>query len=250
MILSNANLCVVQIALRDKSDPVLHQVRVEPDGTTVASDGSSFMVVSPVLERPPALPDFDGEDEAQEQVVREEGIGLVPEVATQAKRDIPKGALGIELGFAVLTKCGEGRQASAELTTTNLNRNLKVEGKKAKRRFPEWRQPLREGRSGTGTDAHARRVCVNRKALIRLLNAIDSAAPDPENLVFIEIPEGDSTGMVLRARNVVTGQSVVGLAMSMNTRGEWLELSEWERGVFEENREPLKKRPKRKVIRR
>lgn len=250
MLLSRANLQVLDVVLRDKADLVLHQIRVEPDGSTVASDGHVLMAVSPVTERPPAFPEFPGEAEAENQIQTEGGIGINPEVTAKARRDIPRGALGLELGFAAITGCGPGRQNSVELTTTDLNRHLKVEGKKGKRAFYDWKTPLAEGRLGAATPegaqpggavgsrgvaggaGGARRVCVDRRALVKLLQAIDAAAPDPENAVFIEIPPGEGAGLVLRARNAATGQSVVGLAMSTNTRGEWLPLSEWEKAVF------------------
>jgi hypothetical protein len=232
MLLSRANLSVIDIALKDSTDPVLHQMHVEPDGSTVASDGSVLMAVSPVTERPAAMPEFSGEANAQKTLAAEGFLGVLPNVVSQARRDMPRGALGLELGFAALTGNQPGR-AGVELTTTDLNRNLKVEGRKAKRRFPEWRGVLREGRQGPGgTPQEVRRVAVDRKALVRLLRALDAAAPDPENVVFLEIPAGEGAGLVLRARNYQTGQSVVGLAMSINTRGEWLPLSPWEEGIF------------------
>jgi len=137
MLLSKANLVVVKVAGTDKKDPVLHQVHIEDDGTTVASDGSVMMAVEPLEAagrgRPAALPEFADEDE-----IPDGGVGVVPEVIIETIKNLPRGALGLELGFACVTKClsGEGEEdgdsggaRSIELTTTDLNKKLKVEGR-------------------------------------------------------------------------------------------------------------------------
>lgn len=233
MLLSRANLAVLDVAGRDPKDPVLNQVRIEADGSTVASDGAVLMAVSPVTGVPTAFPEFPGVGVAAGVVAAEGGLGLPPEIAAQCRRDMPRGALGLGLGFAAVTLVGAGPTGGVELTTTDLNRHLKVEGRKGRRAFPEWRATLAGARAPAGATGVAH-VAVDRKALVRLLHALDSAAPDPENVVFIEIPlvSGEAAGLVVRARNAATGQSVVGLAMSMNTSGRWLELSAWEAGVF------------------
>lgn len=230
MLLSRASLTAAEVAGRDPGDEVLHQLAVESDGTTAASDGRVLLAVGPVTERPRAFPDFPGEAGAEAEVRASGHAGIPPEVAARALRDMPRGALGLELGYAALTRCEPGR-GGVGLTTTNLNRNLTVDGMRSRKRFPEWRGVLAAGRRGEGP-GDTRRVCVDRRALVRLLRALDAAAPDPEACVFLEIPPGEAAGLVLRARNAVTGQAVVGLAMSVNTRGAWLPETAWEAGVF------------------
>jgi len=240
MILSKANLQVLDVASHNNKDADLHQVHVEPDGSSVGSDGKVLMAVEGMKDRPGTLPEFKGEEEAEGMLRKEGGVGLLPEVVHQARKDLPKGALAIELGYVAVTKVEEGRSGGVELTSTDLKKNLKVEGGKARRRFPEWGKVLREVRPGD-TDVH--RICVDRRSLMKLLKAFDLAAPDPEGALFLEIPTQGSGGLILRARNVVTGQAVVGMCLPLGTRGEWLEMSPWERGLFGDS----KKKPARRV---
>ncbi len=242
MILSRANLQVLDVASRDPKDRELYQVHVGRDGCTVASDGAVLMGVEGMSGRPSALPTFSGEQEAEAVVRREDGVGIPPAVAHQARRDLPKGALALELGFVALTKVEEGRGGGVELTSTDLTRHLKVEGRKARGRFPEWVKVLRQMRP-PGEAVH--RVCVDRRSLVRLLKAFDGAAPDPEGAIFLEVPVGGKGGVVLRARNVQTGQAVIGMCLPLGTRGEWLEMTAWERGVFGEKLKPVKRKRKK-----
>ncbi|MBW1779369.1 MAG: hypothetical protein JRL30_01395, partial [Deltaproteobacteria bacterium] len=102
MLLSKANLAPIKVAGADKRDQVLHQLRVEADGTTVASDGSAILAVEPIDDRPAAMPDFKTETD-----VGEDGAGIPPEIVTEALRNIPKGNLGLELGFVAVTGYNE-----------------------------------------------------------------------------------------------------------------------------------------------
>jgi len=221
MKLSKANLLARKVAGKDKSDPVLNQLWVEPDGTTVASNGNAMMAVEGVSKVPSTLPDF--EDEAD---VGADGCGLPVRLVDETLRNMPKGSLGLELGYAVVTGYDDGK-GSVKLTTTDLNLHRTVEGRLSRKRFPEWRGVLRNARKG---EAH--KVCVDRKALRGLLDAIDAACPDSENAVFIEYyPGATGGGMVLRAVSAETGQHVVGYMLPLDTEGAWLPLNPWERGV-------------------
>jgi len=226
MKFSRANLQVVRVVTRNKADTVLRQVRIDADGTTVASDGNAVMAVEPVSEdtirEESALPAF-----ASETDVPEDGVGLVPEVVTEAIRNLPKGNLALELGFVVLTDCSEKEQQVA-LTTTDLKMNKTVEGYMARKRFPEWRSILKRIKRRS-----TRKVCLHRKSLIRLLNAVDAACPAGEPLVFLEFSDTPETdGILLRAVAVETGQRVIGYLMPMDTGEDWLKLSPWEQSVF------------------
>ena len=218
MLLSKANLVTVKVAGTDKRDQVLHQMRVEPDGSTVASDGQAMLVVEPVSERPEAMPDFDDETD-----VGDGGAGFSPAVVNDALRNIPKGALGLELGFVAVTGLDE-EDGKVELTATDLNKNLKVEGPLARRRFPEWEGVLRRAKR-----ACSHKVCVDRRALIRLLQAMESACPNPDHSVFIEFGEEETDGFLLRSVGVETGQHAVGYMVPLDTGGEWLKMNAWER---------------------
>ena len=210
------------MAWKDKRDLELHQVRVEPDGSTVASDGNVMLAVSPVKGYPRGLPEMPDEKKV------EDGVGIPIEIVTEALKNIPKGSLGFELGYAVVTKCeGEGAAGTIELTTTDLNKRLKVEGPIARKLFPEWKGVMRKAK-----DRKARRIAVNRKSLIVLLEAMDVACPDPNGVVFMELSENEEVGILFRAEAADTKQRAVGYIMPLDTQGEWLKMSKWEKRLF------------------
>ena len=81
------------------------------------------------------------------------------------------------------------------------------------------------------------KICVDRRALRKLLDLMEVACPDTEHAVFLEISEssegeGGAEGVCLvRAASVVTGQHVVGYVRAIDTGGKWLQMDEWERKV-------------------
>ena len=77
------------------------------------------------------------------------------------------------------------------------------------------------------------KICVNRTRLIKLLGAIDKACPDPsgENPVFIELASGAGGEIIIRAKNMKTGQVAIGLMTQYE--GEWLKRTKWEKEVME-----------------
>lgn len=220
MKLSKANLQVVRVIGTDKSDEVLHQVRVDPDGTTVASDGKAIMVVEPVDQERGArsMPEFE-----DETAPGGDGIGVTPDVIKETLKNLPRGSLALELGYAVLTECSEEKR-EVQLTTTDMRMNKAVAGRMVKKRFPEWRGVLRLAKRKA-----AHKVCLPRKALINLLEAMEAACPGGDSVVFVEFGETMQDGVLFRSVAIETDQRVVGYMTPLDTEGEWLPLNEWER---------------------
>lgn len=224
---------VRKVAGRNKRDPVLHQVHIEGDGTTVASNGHAMMVVQPVEAEPQAMPEMEDECE-----VPDDGIGVDLEVIDETLSDLPKGNLSLELGFAVLTEC-EPTTRTVQFTTTDLNRNKTVEGKLARARFPEWKGVLRRAKKAQVMSKQKQnlRVCVDRRELIALLQAMHTACPDPDNPIFIEFVPGKEDdigggGIILRARAVHSDQRAIGYIRPVDTAGKWLQMNRWEKQVL------------------
>lgn len=239
MKLSRANLLVREVVTKNKKDPALHQVHVDEDGTTVGSDGTIIMAVEPVTEEPQAMPEFEDEQEAPPQ-----GLGIMPGVVDKVLRNIPKGNLGLELGYAVLTHHDvENREVS--MATTNLNQTQVTEGKLSPAPFPEWKGVLRAAKKAQVQSGGGVRVCIDRRALINLLKAMDKACPDPDNAVFIEFaPEAEKQGLMLRAESVQTGQHCIGYLLPLDTQGEWLLMNKWERKVLARSAKRRKRKEK------
>lgn len=232
MKLSRANLEVGRIASTDKADAELAQLHIEDDGSTVASNGRSMLVVQPMSEENmgAAMPVM--EDECG---IPKGGVGIRLDVVDDTLGNLPKGNLALELGFAVVTNCDE-QTRSIELTTTDLNKRRKVEGRISRGRFPEYKHVLRQAKRGVKYQ-----VCVDRKELVALLQAMDKACVDPDNKLFLEFG-GENEGLLLRGFNHQTRQSAVGYTMPMDTGGDRLVESAWERRLFGQS---AKKRIKR-----
>lgn len=96
-------------------------------------------------------------------------------------------------------------------------------------RFPRWRGAVARVREQCQT-----RVCVDARVLMQTLQAWLDACPDPgnRNPVFMEMG-GSHDPILLRGKNWSTNQSVIALVKPLNTKGQWLEESEWEKGIRE-----------------
>jgi len=249
-VLSRANLVVGKVAHRDAAEGDLHQVWIGPDGETAASDGGVLVVVEPISGRPGVIPEKDGEHgaEAMLRARGAAGVGVLPEVIEAALKNVPRGALR-ELGYAVMTKLVvEGGGEGIELTSTDLRKDLKVEGGLARRGFPEWRGIFRRFFGWK----RRRRICVDWRSLRRLLDVIESACKDPQYALFLEVGVGGNTqdgcppGLVVRAVNHETGQRVCAYLTELDVRGGggWLPLSPWE----QKSVKPAKKRRRRRKV--
>lgn len=73
----------------------------------------------------------------------------------------------------------------------------------------------------------ASRVCLDTDVLIRLLDAMKRASGKCP--AFFEV---GAKHIVIRMVNGLTHQSVVGIVPTMDTKGTWLEDTEWERLLF------------------
>lgn len=221
MKLSRLNLIIAKLA--DKKDAELNQLQIDPDGSTIAANGLSMVAVSPVENVPKFFPEIDGECDAPE-----EGIGISPESATEILRNMPRTK---GLGFAAITEVSETR---VNATTTDMSVERVTKCRVARKRFPEWKHVLREKRA-----ACKHKVCVSRKAMLALLQVMESACVDPDSLAFLEFGDDPNGGMVVRSMSVDTRQQVIGYVTAVDTEGEWMLDSAWERKVC---RRPVKKR--------
>ena len=228
---SKANLAVRDLASTDRKDPGLRRVQFDPDGTTVASNGRALIAVSPPeprrAERFPRVEEDHAEPPA-------EGVGITPESVGKIAQLIPRGSQE-SLHYAQMTRCDE---REVELMGTDGYRKEKIACVPCRGQFPEWRKPLREAMHAANTG----RVCVDRLSLMRALQALEKACPDPgnNNPVFIEFGEsGDS--LVLRSVNYVLAQRAVAMVKPMLVKdGQWLESDEWERSIRDEEDEEVR----------
>lgn len=234
-LLSKVNMQTVAVVSGDNFDRGLCGVRIEPDGSTVASNGRMIMAVSPSPQNVPFS------DVGERQPIPPQGIVLEAEHVKEALRNLPKDTKG-RGQFAALVRPTAGGAGKVGLATVGLDGTERVVRKKVRTDgYPDWKKSLQKAYNGgrtkdpmTGEDRKQVRCCVNRKDLIDLLTAMDKACPDrgAEDPIFIEF----GNGIVLRAGARDTGQHVIGSLNAYNTRGEWLEYDAFEKetlGVYE-----------------
>lgn len=143
----------------------------------------------------------------------ERALKLMPKTSAVLKH-VALTKVGARMGFTSLDAKGD--------PTTNA-------GLAKREPYPDWRGIFRKVR-GMGEGV---RICISRKDLIQLLDAMEAACPDRSGYspVFIEVSE-DGSGLVLRSVNAETGQRVVGVVSTIETKGQWLSRNVWERILF------------------
>jgi hypothetical protein len=220
--LSRANLIVAEIASADKTEPAIHRLHVEADGSTAAAGTAAraVMVVSPV--DPPRAAQFPAV-EVEEAAPGPGGVGVSLPVARKARMSIPLEKRDA-LHYVQITRCDE---REIEMMATDGQQKWKTAGAPMRGRFPRWREAVARARSRART-----RVCFDARVLMQALAAFLKACPDRgnRNPVFMEV--GDSHDpILLRGLSQESNQSVVALVKPLNTDGYWLPESDWERGV-------------------
>lgn len=224
MRLSRASFAPVEVASSDKTSPRIHRLHVEEDGTTVAAGekARAFMAVEPVdPSRSAKFPQV----ETQEAGPGEGGVGISPDVARQVTRMMPREKRD-SLHYAQVTRCDAG---GVEMMTTDGIRAWKVLGAQMRGTFPEWREAV-----GLAKSQVKIKVAVDGRVLIKALTALLKACPDPgnRNPVFMEFG-GSHDPILMRGKNYESNQHVIGFVKPLDTLGQWLEESEWERGIGE-----------------
>lgn len=222
MLLSKSNLTVAKVASQSANDVGINCIRLNPDGSTVATNGKVVMAVGPVDTSKVHFPDV-----GTQVSPRNSGESIPLDMVEDVVRNLPKDKQ-MSLQHVAMTEPRDPRKV--EFTTSDRRTAKRVEGMPKQEPFPNWKGIFKKLR---GTSAPLR-VCLNRKSLIELLTALESACPDKggENPIFLEVSQ-DGSGMVLRCTNRETGQHSVGGITAYNTGGQWMLPDSWERTIFE-----------------
>lgn len=220
MILSRANLEVVQCASRDAFDRALNGVQIEADGSTVAGNGRVLMAVGPANEDLAQFPPRAAEHLHPPQQGYLMPVESVLKALSHMSRD-----KRVQLQHVALSRCTD--PARVGFTSVNAKGDPTQHATLPKMEsYPDWKKTFRRI-DGENTV----KVCVNRKDLIDLLKALESACPNrgDANPVFMELSE---RGMIARCVSHATGQHAVGVLNAYDTKGKWLLRDAWEQRVF------------------
>lgn len=224
MIISKTNLQCVLLTHHDKI-PVLANVVIEPDGTTVASNGKAMMVVSPVHEK--MVKSFPLKSEA-----KSERIIFNDDTAKEILKSLPKDSKFGGLLEHVIVETDPMNEDQAKFQSTDGKRTKTMSGKKWDRRYIDYRAVL----SKSYQSKKKVKVAVNLKRLLSLVEALDKACPDSTGTspIFLEFSEDDD--IMLRGVNQSNGQRVTAVMKSYKgNEGQWLELNDWEENLYGTN---------------
>jgi hypothetical protein len=221
-LLSKASLAVCSAASDDKTSPDVHRLHIEPDGSTVAGDGSALLAVGPVDEDRAGY--FPPNDEPS-ATPPEDGVGISPAFAAKVSRGMPASSRA-SLQFAQMTRCDD---TSVEMMTTDGIRRDKPSTPPQRRKFPNWKKAVKAAKNAATTG----RVCVDAKSLIRWLQAAVKASQDRGTQVPVFISFGsEKDALFMRADNPTNRQRIIGYVVPLDTGGGWMnDDDEWEKGV-------------------
>lgn len=221
MLYSKANLKVAAVASTNPYDGALNGVQFDPDGSTVACNGSALVAVGPVKTKVHGF-----ESVGQQGSPGTQGIVLKPDFIKEVETIIPKDKR-VSLQHVAMTVGAD--PAKTEFTTIDKSgRVRRVAEWPKKDRIFGWRDVVRKAASPIAGE-HVLKVCVGRNALLDVLQAVCDACPGSgDDPVFLEI----GSGIVVRTVNRETGQRVIGVASARVSAEGWPEKDEWEKSAM------------------
>jgi len=225
MILSKSNLLVSLVAAVQKI-PLLNNIFIRKDGTTIASNGKVLIAVSPTHDKlRESYPIKDG--------MVDEDFLIGCESVGQILKDLPR-----DIQFnGILEQC------SVKLFESDVNFKITngrfIKESNVKRLRIKWID-YKNIISRVFKRKSSIKIVLNKNRLLNLLQALDKICPDSSSFspIYIEFTEGND--IILRCIHPKTKQRAIGFMTSYKTKeGTWLPSNVWERSLendFNENR--------------
>jgi len=225
MILSKKNLLVVECISVDKQVPVLNNIHVAADGSTIASNGRAIIAVSPVPENiKTSIP------------INETISGAVTfssETVKKVLRNLPK-----DVQFNGLLEFVDLKNDT--FTLTDGKRKHEVVGKVYDRNYINYKKVISNAFSKNNSEI---RVVLNLKRLLALLGTVEKICGDgvAETPVFIEFTKENDVLIVGESNK--TGQQVIAVMSSYKEiEGKWIVLNDWAKKITNKFRKIFKKK--------
>lgn len=220
MVYSKANLTVGLVASRDSSNVALNAIRLNGDGSTVATNERVICAVGPLDTQRIRMPDVGPQASPGDS-----GVSVSLDDLSRVEKTLPKDRHP-QLQCVAMTKPRNPDEVT--LTTTDLVRKQHVDIHPVNEPFPDWQNLFRGLAAGSGV-----KLCLNRTDLLLALATLDKACPDrgTTDCVFIEI-NPEATGLIMRCHNRETNQRAIAAMRAQNTNGQWLPCDMWERSVL------------------
>jgi len=222
MIISKSSLQVLLVTKNDKI-PVLNNIHIREDGTTIGSNGKTILAVSPVgAEVRNTLKDRIGDDPLSS------AITVAEETAKDVLKNIPKDTQFKGLLEHCNVKIDPESDRGVEFTMTDGKRPKVIKGKRWMRDYIQFEDVFKR----VAATRKEVKIVLNRRRLMSLLDAIDKACPDSTGNSPVYIEFSDQNDIIVRCVNYVNGQKVMGVMQSYKgIEGQWLEEGEWERSL-------------------
>jgi hypothetical protein len=225
MIISRSSLQVLNIIKNDKV-PVLNNVHITQDGTVIGSNGKCIILVSPVTkEVRNNLKELIGDDPINDP----KGVTISEEAGKDVLKNMPKDTQFKGLLEHVNVIPDEEDHRAVEFKLTDGKRPKAIRGRRWERDYIEYQKVL----DRVNRTKEVKRVVLNRKRLLSLLDTIDKACTDTSgnSAVFLEFSEAND--IIVRGVNYANGQRMIGVMQSYKgNEGEWLEQDEWEKKIW------------------
>ena len=229
MILSKKNLLVVECISVDKQIPVLNNIHIAEDGSTVASSGRGLIAVSPVPDKirksvPVDDSGVDGGTYASE---------TIKQVLKNLPRDVQFGGL---LEFVDLK--------NGTFTLTDGKRKHELIGKPYDRKYIDYQDVIQKAFENISSGS---RVVLNLKRLIALLQTVEKICGDSvaETPIYIEFTKEND--VIIMGESSKTGQQVIALMNSYKgIEGKWIVLNTWAKKIIDKAKYILKIKKERR----
>lgn len=229
MIISKQNLLVVHTTKVDSAIPALDNVHIAEDGSTVGVGGKMLLAVSPV----------DGKiKEKLANILDEEGEGGITISSETAKGILKRFGTADKKFDGILDHCNIEKIGGTDcrVTQTDGKRKDRFTGKVYRREFVPYKNVIRPAMVSVTGESDSKKIVLNLKRLLLLLQTIEKIAPDSsgDSPVWIEFTDNDY--IVIRGINMINGQRALGIMSSYTgVEGKWLEPNEWERSLCEDD---------------
>lgn len=220
MIVSKTSLLVVGVTVKDKEIPVLDNVHIKKDGTTIGSGRGVTFAVSPVEEG-------IKEKLHLEETELDDALTINSEFAKKILKNIPA-----DTHFGGLLEHVDIENSTGSRVDVSLHdgrQGFSINGRKYPDKYTAHEEILQNSLNAR----NGFRLVVNRSRLQLILDTIAKTCPDSsaETPIFLEFC--DNHTILIRCINRVNGQRVMAALLTTSfNEDKWLKDKSWERGLL------------------
>ncbi len=212
MILTKANLAVAHVADEEHGRYSTGAMRIEKDGTTVATDGTVLVAMSPIPQNPSEVEASSISKKRADvgilNIQSKEAIGLIRKIPT--KKNPNK-------NIEVITK----NTSSITVNTPTGKALIPTDSEN----YPKWKKLLQVNRN----DGMFLRMSLKKSSLLKMMKAIEASSDEnDENVIHLEVNPTRNGFLRLKTRKI-NGQELLGLQIGISqNEAQWGNPSKWE----------------------